>query len=160
MASDSVDAASRLQDWRAKNENMGKNIFTSIGAVLSGFVLVFVLSVGTDAALQKLGIFPPQSDPASYAWWMLLVALGYRCIYAVAGGYLTASISSKWRPMHHVAALAIIGFVVSTLGTAANWSKTTGSTEWYPVLLILITLPAVLFGGLLKLNRRREDKIV
>jgi hypothetical protein len=155
-----IDTSCHSQDCGAKHEIADKNLFKSIGSVLAGFTFVFILSIGTDYALENLGIFPPQSDPASYTWWMLLIALGYRCIYAAAGGYLTAVISSKWRPMHHVAVLGILGFVVSALGTAANWSKTTEATAWYPVLLVLLTLPCVLFGGMLTLNRRREDKII
>jgi len=156
----SVDATCNSHYLRAKSENRDNNIFRSIGAVLAGFTLVFVLSVCTDAVFQKLGIFPPQTEPASYAWWMLFFALAYRTVFAAAGGYLTATFASQWRPMHHVAVLGIIGFLASALGTAANWSKTTGAAAWYPVLLILFTMPAVLFGGLLKLNRRRGDRII
>ena len=38
---------------------MNKEIFKSIGAVLAGFITVFVLSVATDFVLETMGVFPP-----------------------------------------------------------------------------------------------------
>ena len=38
---------------------MNKNTLKSIGAVLAGFVAVFVLSLGTDVVLHATGVFPP-----------------------------------------------------------------------------------------------------
>lgn len=74
---------------------MQKDTFKSIAAVLAGFVSVFVLSVLTDMALERTGIFPPQSEPKLYVWWMLLVALVYRTFYGAVGGYITASIAPR-----------------------------------------------------------------
>jgi multisubunit Na+/H+ antiporter MnhB subunit len=121
----------------------------SIGAVLAGFVAVLGLSIGTDVILVNLGILPPQSEPDSYVWWMLMIALIYRCLYAVAGGYITAALA-PWRPMRHVIILGIIGLAFATLGSIVNWNKTTASIAWYPILFIILTLPAVWLGGKLK----------
>jgi hypothetical protein len=49
--------------WR---EIMNRKIFKSIGAVLAGFVTVFVLSVATDFVLEKIGFFPPANEPEAY----------------------------------------------------------------------------------------------
>lgn len=128
---------------------MQKDTFKSIAAVLAGFVSVFVLSVLTDMALERTGIFPPQSEPKLYVWWMLLVALVYRTFYGAVGGYITASIAPR-RPMRHAIILGSIGFVFALLGSIANWDKTSPSSEWYPILLVLLTLPSVWAGGKLK----------
>lgn len=124
---------------------MNKNNFKSIGALLAGFLAVFVLSVGTDAVLEKLGIFPMRNDP-SYAPWMLMLALLYRSIYTLAGGYIAATLAPD-RPMRHAIILGIIGLVFATLGAIANWNKTGLSTNWYPILLIIVTLPCVWSGA-------------
>jgi len=122
---------------------MNKNTFRSIGAILAGFITVFVLSVVTDLVLEKIGIFPPPTQPQAYTWWMLLFALIYRSIYSVAGFYLAANLAPS-RPMRHAIILGIIGTVFATLGAMANWDR---SANWYPVLLVLVTLPCAWLGG-------------
>jgi ABC-type Na+ efflux pump permease subunit len=124
---------------------MNKNNFKSIGALLAGFIAVFGLSVGTDTVLERLGIFPQLNDPGSYVPWMLMLALLYCSIYTIAGGYITATLAPG-RPMLHAIILGAIGFVFATLGAIANWNKTGLSTNWYPILLILVTLPSVWLG--------------
>ena len=122
---------------------MNNRIFKSIGAVLAGFITVFVLSVGTDFILEKLGFFPPATEPDAYTGWMLMLALIYRSIYSVAGFYL-AAILAPAAPMRHAIVLGIIGTVFATLGAMANWDR---SANWYPILLILVTLPCAWLGG-------------
>ena len=122
---------------------MNKETFKSIGAILAGFVTVFILSVATDLLLEKIGFFPPATKPESYTWWMLLIALIYRSIDSVAGFYLTARLAPN-RPMRHAIILGIIGTVFAALGAIANWNL---SANWYPILLVLVTLPCAWLGG-------------
>jgi uncharacterized BrkB/YihY/UPF0761 family membrane protein len=129
---------------------MNKNTFKSIWAILAGFITVFVLSVLTDLVLEKLGIFPPQTQPEAYTWWMLLIALIYRSIYSVAGFYLAGMLAPN-RPMRHAIILGIIGTVFATLGAIANWNL---SANWYPILLVLVTLPCAWLGGRLAESRK------
>ena len=129
---------------------MNKDTLKSIGAILAGFITVFILSIGTDAALETLGVFPPAREPGAYTTWMLLLALIYRSIYSVAGFYL-AGILAPNRPMRHAIILGIIGTAFATLGAAANWDK---SANWYPVLLVLVTLPCAWLGGRLAGNKK------
>jgi positive regulator of sigma E activity len=51
--------------------------------------------------------------------------------------------------MKHVIILIILGTIVGTLGAVANWDKSLGQ-EWYPVLLVVLSIPAVWWGGKLK----------
>ena len=44
-----------------------RRILRSIGALLAGFVLVVVLSIGTDVALRATGAFPPLGQPMAEA---------------------------------------------------------------------------------------------
>src|SRR5258707_5802263 len=115
---------------------MNKKTFKSIGAILAGFITVFVLSVVTDLVLEKTGFFPPATEPEAYTWWMLLLALIYRSLYSVAGFYLTARLAPD-RPMRHAIILGIIGTLFAALGAMVNWNL---SAHWYPILLLLVTL--------------------
>lgn len=126
-----------------------KNIPKSIGAVLAGFIVVVILSIGTDIILETLGILPPQTQPEAYVWWMLLVALIYRTIYTVMGGYVTAKLSPQ-RPMKHAVILGILGTVAGTAGAAANWNL---GNHWYPVALAVLALPSTWWGGKLYAKR-------
>lgn len=123
-----------------------KNIGKSIGAVAAGFITVFILSVLTDVVLEKIGIFPLQTHPEAYTSWMLLAALMYRTIYTIIGGYITAKFSPN-KPMKHVMTLAIIGCIAAALGAIANWNK---SAEWYPIMLVVLSIPSVWLGGKLQ----------
>ena len=63
----------------------------SIGALFAGFVVVVVLSEGTDAVLRAAGLFPARALAMSDALFAL--AAVYRCIYSVIGCYLTARLA-------------------------------------------------------------------
>ncbi len=121
---------------------MNKNIFKSIGAILAGIIVGAILSIGTDFVLETTGVFPSPGK-GFFIWWMLMLALAYRGAYTVAAGYVTASLAPN-QPMRHVIILGIIGVVVTILGSIANWEN---SSAWYPIALILITLPCTWLGG-------------
>ncbi len=121
---------------------MNKNIFKSIRAILAGMVMDAVLSVGTDFVLETIGIFPSPGQ-GLFIWWMLMLALVYRGAYTVVAGYVTAALAPN-QPMRHAIILGIIGVVVTILGSIANWEQ---SSAWYPIALILITLPCTWLGG-------------
>ena len=125
------------------------NTLKSIGAVFAGFVTVVILSTGTDFVLESLKIFPPQSDPGLYITWMLLLALAYRCVYTVAGGYVTASLAPN-RPMRHVIILAFFGLAGGTAGVIIGWNM---SHHWYPISILISAFPCTWLGGWLKIRR-------
>jgi MFS family permease len=132
---------------------MNKKTFRSIAAVLAGFIAVFVLSVLTDSILENMGVFPPQNDPAAYTGWMLLLALVYRSIFTVVGGYIAAALAPD-RPMRHVMILGIIGFMLATLGLVANLNRSTPSNAWYPIMIVILAVPCVWLGGKIRSNLR------
>ena len=127
-----------------------------IWAIIAGLLIVAVLSVLTDAVMEKLGVFPGQAHPEAYTQWMWALALGYRVIYTILGGYVTAKLAPT-RPMAYAITLGIIGIVLASLGAVANWSKSSNG-EWYPIMLIITSLPSTWLGGKLfvKLNHGQQ----
>lgn len=103
-----------------KEERSIINTAKSIGAILAGFITVFVLSTATDFVLESLGIFPPIGQ-GIFVTWMLLVAFVYRSIYTIAGGYVTARLAPN-RPMRHAIILGIVGIVAGSIGVVVGWN--------------------------------------
>jgi hypothetical protein len=132
---------------------MNRNVLKSIGAVLAGLVAIVVLSNGTDTVLEATGVFPPlaeQRDNGLTTWWMVLLALTYRVVYMVVGGYATATLAPH-KPLRHAAVLGMIGVVVGILGAVAARGIT---PAWFSILLVLLGLPSVWLGGKLRTSMR------
>lgn len=120
----------------------------STGAVLSGLVVVFALSLGTDQVLHVLAIYPPWGEPMQGAGLNLL-ALSYRILYGVIGGYVAARLAPR-HPMRHALILGGIGFVLSTLGAITAITMADLGPAWYPIALALTALPCAWAGGALR----------
>lgn len=116
-------------------------IVKSIGSVLVGFIVVAGLSTLTDAFVEYLGIFPPALTTT-----MLVLALTYRIIYTILGGYVTAWLAPG-NKMKHVWALATIGQLGGIAGVVFGWNL---SSHWYPILIAVTAIPTVLLGGWLR----------
>lgn len=125
---------------------MSKNIFKSIGAVLAGFIAVAILSVATDAILEAMGVLPPSTHPEAALPWMLVLALVYRSIYTIMGGYITAKLAPT-SPMKHVIALMVLGGFGGIAGVVGGWSL---GNHWYPIALAVTGPVFVWVGGKLK----------
>jgi hypothetical protein len=119
----------------------------SRGAVLSGLVVVFALSLGTDQMLHVLAIYPPWGEPMRGAGLNLL-ALSYRIVYGIVGGYVAARLAPR-HPMRHALILGGIGFVLSTLGAIIAITMADLGPAWYPIALALTALPCAWVGGAL-----------
>jgi MFS family permease len=117
----------------------------SILAVLAGFILVAVLSTVTDLILEKVGVFP---DPKNglFITWMLGLALVYRCLYTIAGGYLAAALAPE-KPMKHGIILGLIGTAMACIGVVVGWDL---SQHWYPISLVVTALPCTWLGAKLR----------
>jgi hypothetical protein len=124
----------------------------SIGAVALGFVVIVVLSLGTDQALHVLGVYPPWGQPM-YGAGQNLLALTYRLVYAVLGCYIAARLAPR-HPMRHALVLGTIGFFLSLAGALAAMNMQLGPL-WYPLALVLTALPCAWLGG--ALHRRRAS---
>lgn len=125
-----------------------------IGAVVAGFFVCAILSIGTDMVFHVTGVFPGWGQPMSDGLFVL--ATVYRTIYTVAAGYLTARLAPK-QPMAHVLALGGIGLLAGTAGLIATWDKGPEfGPKWYPIALVVLALPSVWLGG--KMAQRAANK--
>jgi hypothetical protein len=115
-------------------------------AILLGFAAVVVLSLGTDQVLHVLNVYPPWGEPM-YDTGLLLLALAYRIVYTVVGGYIAARLAPS-APMRHAVILGLIGLVPGTAGIFAA-AVTDLDPLWYPVVLDLSGLPCCWLGGVL-----------
>ena len=131
-----------------------RSIGRSIGALLAGFVVVVILSLGTDLALHAAGIFPPLGQIMSNA--LFLLATAYRTVYAVVGSFITARLAPD-RPMGHALVGGGIGLVLAAVGAVVTWNKDLGP-HWYPLALIVTALPCAWVGGKLRLMQLRAGR--
>src|SRR5512134_129359 len=131
-----------------KSDSGPRRIWRSLGALLAGFLVVVVLSLGTDLALHATGIFPPWGEPMSDA--LFLLATAYRTVYAVVGSYVTARLA-PYRPMAHALTGGVVGLVLSTVGAVATWDRGPEfGPHWYPLALIATAMPCAWAGGRLR----------
>jgi len=115
----------------------------SILAVVAGFLTVAVLSVITDEILHATGIMPrlamlPTDDA--------LLALSYRSIFAVLGGYVTAKLAPQ-NAMKHVwilAGIGLLGGLAGALGMPPEYGP-----KWYAWAIAIEAIPLVWLGGTL-----------
>lgn len=139
---------------------MKKSVLRSTGAVLAGLIAIILLSSLTDGILEATGVFPTVAEQQRSGFnegWMQLLALTYRFLYAVLGGYVTAKLAPI-RPMLHIIILAMIGTVLGILGTLAAASMEIFSV-WYSVALIVSSFPALWLGGKLGTNGQRVHAV-
>ena len=128
-----------------------RRIGASIVAVVAGFATTFVIAVGIDAVLYAAGVYPPFGMRLSDA--MFVGALAYRALVTILGGWVTARLAPS-RPMKHAAALAAVGGLAGLVGVGRAVAHPAIGPLWYPVALVVTSLPCVLIGARLRMRRR------
>jgi hypothetical protein len=123
------------------------SVLRSILAVLAGVVFVVAASIGTDLALEH-SILPAMST-AQASPALLALALAYRTLYGVIGGWIAAKLAPN-RPMTHAIVLGAIGTAAALAGVIAEWKA---GNQWYPIALVVLALPQSWLGA--KLAARR-----
>jgi hypothetical protein len=130
---------------------MKRNILKSIGAVLAGFVFIGVTHTGTDAILEGAGVLPKEN--LFVGTGLILVVLGYRAVFSLAGCYLTAWLAPQ-QPMRHALVLGGMGAVLGSIGAIVAGADL--GPAWYAWSLAAIALPIAWLGGkLYELRSRR-----
>ncbi len=145
-----METVSRTQEGEAQNTS---RILRSIGAVLAAFVVVVILSLGTDIVLHITRVFPPWGQPMADALFAL--ATVYRILYGIVGSYATARLAPD-RPMQHAMAGGVVGLVISIAGASVTWNKGPAfGPHWYPLALVVTALPCAWAGGKLRIAQLR-----
>jgi hypothetical protein len=115
----------------------------SVGALVTAFLAVAILSLGTDQVFHMLGVYPPWGERMSDPLFGLATA--YRVVFTIAGGYIVARLAPD-RPVRHAIVLGVIGTVFATAGAVATWNTDLGP-HWYAIALIATALPCSWAGA-------------
>jgi hypothetical protein len=127
-----------------------RRVLRSIGAVLAGILANIVFVGAIDAALRAARVYPPMFEPMAEQQWAL--ALSYRIIFAVVGGFLTAWLAVG-RPMLHVVVLGSIETVLSLSFVLLNWNNPVFGPHWFGIIAVIMCLPCGALGGILHAKR-------
>jgi hypothetical protein len=138
---------------------MKRTAFKHIGAVLAGFIVTLVLTRGMDILLESIGVFPTVEEQQKYGFnilWMNVVAILYRIIFTILGGYLVAKLSPS-KLMRNVNILGVVGVIVAVIGNiiVSQIPKMANVLPvWFSIALVLIAFPSVWLGGKLALKKK------
>ena len=83
---------------------ISRRLGRSIAAIFLGFLAVVVLSLGADEVLHILRVYPPWGEPM-YQPGLNLLALSYRAVFTLVGGYLTSLLAPHSRRLQSRAAV-------------------------------------------------------
>lgn len=131
---------------------MNKNTLKSIRAVFGGFIVIVVLSVGTDAVLKAAGILP--YDHLFVSSKLIVFVIFYRAFYSLIGCYIAAKLAPR-DPIKHALALGGLGVLVGSIGAIVAGHL---GPVWYAWILVVIALPVAWLGGrLFELRSNRSE---
>ena len=120
----------------------------SFGALLAGFSVVVILSIGSDLVMQAAGILPAKGQPVDGP--PLVIAAIYRTLYSTLGAYVTARLAPH-HPMQHALISGAVGFVLCAIGAMVTWNAGPEyQAHWYPLTLVATALPSAWIGGKLQ----------
>lgn len=118
----------------------------SVLAVVLGALFIVVISTAVDSVLHLTGVYPPWGMPIGDK--LASLALAYRIIIGIAGGWLTARLAPR-APIKHSLYLGLLGTVLGVVGTISTWNSGL-SPRWYAIALVILAVPQCLLGGLLR----------
>lgn len=116
----------------------------SVVAVVAGLAANVVLAMAADQVAYAAGLFPRPPE-VTYETVPYVVATAYRAAFGVAGAWLTARLAPQ-AAMGHALALGGVGLALTSLGLVAALTMDLGPV-WYPLALLVVTLPCAWLGG-------------
>jgi len=121
----------------------------SLLAVLTGFLLITTLSVGTDVVLRMAVPSLFQADGSTVSAPILLLTIAYVGLYAALGCYLAARMAPS-APMRHALVLGVVQLSFTIADTVFTWGK---FPVWYRALSLTLVMMWAWLGG-----RMREQE--
>lgn len=125
----------------ASSPTASRRWLRTAGAFVAGFATVAILSIGTDAVLHAANFYP--NDGTTGGDGALAVALGYRTLFTVLGGFVAAWLAPA-NKLRLAIILGAVGTLFAILGAVATWSV---GHNWYPVALAVLALPSTTLGS-------------
>lgn len=122
----------------------------SLVAVTSGFVIIALLSFGTDLGLRAAMPQLYEADGSTTSVTALVLSIGYVGLYATLGCYLTARLAPR-QPMTHALVLGGLGLLFNIVGTVFTWDM---APLWYHVVSLALVMLWAWIGG-----RMREQEL-
>jgi hypothetical protein len=129
----------------------------STAAIAAGFVAVAGLSLGTDEIFHVIHVYPPWGEPMLDPT-LFVLALSYRIVYTVLGGFITARLASR-SPSAHVMILGIIGLIAGSAGVAVALGRPELGPSWYPIGIAATAYPCTWLGGRLAFSQHRTGRL-
>lgn len=123
----------------------------SVVAVIAGFVAVAGLSLATDQLFHVFEVYPPWGQPM-FDTADNLLALSYRVVYTVLGGFITARMAPR-APMRHVMILGLIELAAGTAGIIGAITMADLGPDWYPIAIAVTAYPCTWMGGRVGIRR-------
>lgn len=117
----------------------------SIWAVVAGLLFTIIVTTLVDVVLHATGVYAAWDQPLDDR--LSLIALSYRIVITIAGGWITARLAPS-APMKHAMWLGAVGTVLGFAGVVATWNLGMGP-HWYPVAIAVLGLPECWVGGML-----------
>jgi hypothetical protein len=115
--------------------------------------VAILLTLVTDELLHLARVFPPWGDSLVGYNGALLLATVYRTIYSVGASYITARLAPR-RPMLHAVIGGFLGLAACIAGAVGTWNKGPAfGPHWYPLALVVLSLPSAWVGGKLRLSQ-------
>ena len=120
----------------------------SVWAVLAGFILIGILSFGTDAIMRAMSPWAFDELGAPTNMPILLVSMLYSAVYGVVGCYVAARLAPS-SPMKHALILGVIGVLMTGIMNYTLWGHV---PAWWSIGNVLVVLPLAWLGGRLREN--------
>lgn len=120
----------------------------SVWAILAGFILIGILSFGTDAIMRAMSPWAFDANGGTTNLPILLVSMLYSAVYGVVGCYVAARLAPS-NPMKHAMILGVIGLFAAGAANYAVWGHV---PNWFVIINMLLVLPLAWLGGRLREN--------
>jgi membrane associated rhomboid family serine protease len=122
-------------------------------SVAAGLLTSSLLSVLTQSILHWAGWFPAPTKPIQDTS-MLVTALAFHSLFAIAGAYVTATLA-KEQARKAVFVLGSKEAIMWLLGTLLLWNHT---PPWFNISKAVLGIPLALLGGYIHAKRSNPER--